>query len=70
MKITALIPDSLVQDVRHFACGKTLTDSLICALDEWVRLKKLKSLNQDLVHNPLKFAAGVTADKIRAINRQ
>ena len=69
MKVTALIPDDLVKEVKHLAGGKNLTESLILALNEWISLKKIKSLNNEIESNPLKFSNGFTAKKVRSTNR-
>jgi len=46
MKVTALIPDELVKEVRQFASGKNLSESLIIALKEWSSIQKLKALKK------------------------
>lgn len=42
MKVTALIPDELVQEVRELTQGKNITESLTIALNQWVHNQKLK----------------------------
>ena len=42
MKVTALIPDELVQEVRELTQGKNITESLTIALNQWVDNQKLK----------------------------
>jgi hypothetical protein len=42
MKVTALIPDELVAEVRQLAVGKNLAESLIFALKEWASIRKLR----------------------------
>lgn len=69
MKVTALIPDKLVKDVRELAKGGTLTDSLITALSEWAALERIKQLNQMVLKTPFKFQKGFTAEKVRKLNR-
>jgi len=44
MKVTALIPDDLVNEVKDLTHGKNITESLIFALSEWIRIQKLKKL--------------------------
>ncbi len=70
MKVTALIPDDIVSEVREYAGGQTLTDSLILALKEWLSLKKIKKLNQQIESSPLYFKEDVSASKIRSLNRK
>lgn len=70
MKVTALIPDDLVKEIRQYAGGKNLTESLISALQEWISLKRIKSLNNDIKNKPLEFSKDFSAEKIRNINRK
>ena len=70
MKVTALIPDPLIEDLRVLAPFETLTDSLILALSEWTKHQKLLTLNKKLSKNPLKFQDAVSAIRLRAINRK
>jgi hypothetical protein len=70
MKVTAILPDDLVADVQKYSGGKNITDSLSLALTEWLRLAKVRKLNQKLEKNPLKFQEGFSAQKVRALNRK
>jgi hypothetical protein len=70
MKVTALIPDKLVQEVQGFAKGKNLTESLVKALSEWNQQQKIKDLNQSIHLRPLSFSKKFTARQVRAINRK
>ncbi len=70
MKVTALIPDDIVNEIKQYAGGQTLTDSLIVALKEWLSLKKIKKLNQQIESSPLHFKEDVSASEIRSINRK
>jgi hypothetical protein len=69
MKVTALIPDDLIIEVKHYAGGKNLTESLISAHKEWVSQRKIKELNKQLKKKPLQFMDDFSADTIRSINR-
>ena len=69
MKVTALIPDKIVDDVKILANGKNLTESLIIALREWISLKKIHTLNKSVEKSPLQFKNNFSANKIRKINR-
>lgn len=69
MKVTALIPDDLIHDLRRYAQGKTLTESLTIALGEWLALKKIKELNAQVHDTPLEFSRDFTAEHVRSINR-
>ncbi|HXL72226.1 MAG TPA: DUF2191 domain-containing protein [bacterium] len=70
MKVTALIPDKLVQEVQGFAKGKNLTESLVKALSEWNQQQKIRDLNQSIHLHPLSFSKKFTAHRIRTINRK
>jgi hypothetical protein len=70
MKVTALIPDHLVSDVKELTQGKNITDSLIKALSEWVSIQRIKSINSQVEKNPLVFKDGFNARSVRKINRQ
>jgi len=70
MKVTALIPDDLVADVRKYAAGRNLTESLIIALREWRAFQKIKALNRRVGEKPLEFAPGVSAEALREHNRR
>lgn len=70
MKVTALLPDALVQEVNQTARGKTLTESLLVALKEWLALKKLSRLHEKVSREPLKFQSAFSASKVRSLNRE
>ena len=70
MKVTALIPDNIIKELKQFAGGRTLTESLIIALTEWISLKKIKKLNHLVEDHPLNFQEGVSAAQIRSANRK
>ena len=70
MKVTALIPDDIINEVKKYAGGRTLTDSLIVALKEWLSIIKIKRLNRQIAISPLQFKDDISASKIRSINRK
>jgi hypothetical protein len=70
MKVTALIPDQLVDEVKHYSRGKNITDSLIIALEEWISLKKIIELNQQVSIKPLEFRKNFSAEELREHNRR
>jgi len=67
MKVTAIIPDNLVEEVRFYSKGKNITESMIIALNEWLGLKHLHDLNNQVEDTPLHFE--IDASDIRGINR-
>lgn len=70
MKVTALLPDQLIEEVKAHAKGQTLTESLTLALEEWLRLKKISHLNEQVHRQPLEFSKGFSAGRSRALNRR
>ena len=68
MKVTALIPDKLVQQIKHYSQAKNLTGGLVIALEEWVALKEIAELNRVVEKTPLQFS--FSADKLRKLNRK
>ena len=46
MKVTAILPDDLINKVKHYSKGKNITESLIIALMDWMALQKIKELNK------------------------
>jgi len=70
MKVTALLPDDLVFEVKQYAGGKNLTESLIMALKEWVSLRKIKELNKQVRKRPLQFVDNFSFETLRALNRK
>ena len=70
MKVTALLPDELVEEVKAHAKGQTLTESLTLALEEWLRLKKIAQLNAQVQKQPLEFSKGFSAARLRTVNRR
>jgi hypothetical protein len=70
MKVTALIPDDLISEVRDLTAGKNITESLIIALKEWIALQKIRQTCDKVKARPLSFSDNFTADKVRGLNRK
>ncbi len=66
MKVTALIPEELVTEVRKHNEGKTLTQALIRALREWTAQQRLRQLNDQVSAEPLSLTS---ASDLRDQNR-
>ncbi len=49
MKVTALIPDNLIQEVKEYTKGKNITESLIKAFSEWIKLQIIEELNATII---------------------
>jgi hypothetical protein len=70
MKVTAIIPDEIVTDVQEFTNGKNVTDSIIKALSDWLYIKRIQKLNNDIKKEPLLFADGFNVDQLRELNNR
>jgi len=70
MKVTALLPDDIIQEVKKLTGGKSITDSILIALREYIALQRVKKAIQKLKDKPLQFREGVTAEKVRNLNRE
>ena len=69
MKITAIVPDILVEKTNKLAGGANTTESLIIALREWVASKELAGIVGELRKKPLQFASKDIGFRVRAVNR-
>ena len=69
MKVTAIIPDNLVAEVQKVSGGKNITDSLIIALNDWLKQQKIFQLNKKISSKPLRFSE-VDFGLIREQNRR
>ncbi|MCH7515241.1 MAG: DUF2191 domain-containing protein [Bacteroidetes bacterium] len=70
MKVTAIIPDQLIERVKHVSGGKNITESLLIALDEYLKQKEITYLMDQVKHDPLVFNEDATAYNIRKVNRK
>lgn len=70
MKVTAILPNDIVRDVKEFTGGKNITDSLVKALKDWLYMKRIEKLNKQLSDNPVEFDEGFSAERIRALNNR
>jgi hypothetical protein len=67
MKVTAIIPDNLVNETQAISNAKNITEALIIALNTYISIQKLKAMGEDISKSPLKFKH--TAEEIREINK-
>lgn len=70
LKVTAIIPEDLIEEVKKLSRGKNITESIKIALYEWVALKRIKQLNSEIKNRPLQFRENYSAESIRELNRQ
>lgn len=69
MKVTALIPEDLIEEVKKATGGKNITESLIIALKSYLASRKIDYLIDQVQQEPLQFHEDFTAYGIRKINR-
>lgn len=67
MKVTAILPDNLISEIKKLSHGKNITESLKIALNEWVYTQHLKHLNSEIKRKPLTFK--YSSEDIRKLNR-
>jgi len=65
MKVTAIIPDEIVSDVQEYTKGKNITDSIIKALSDWLYIKRIQKLNNEVRKEPLQFVDGFNGEIVR-----
>ena len=70
MKITALVPEDLIEEVKKYSGGKNITESLIIALNDYINRQRIKKSIQKIEKKPLEFASDFSADQIRKLNRE
>ena len=70
MKVTALIDDKLIDEVKKFSGGKNITESITIALKYYLSEKKKYKVLDELDKEPLQFNDDFVAYNIRKINRK
>jgi hypothetical protein len=68
MKVTALIPDELVQETKILSNAKNITEALVIALNTYIALKKLQAMGESIRSNPVRFK--YSAEEVRELNRK
>ena len=66
MKVTAIIDDDLVNNVKTYSRSSTITEAITIALKDWLDMYKIKELNKSISKNPIIINNG---KKIREMNR-
>lgn len=69
MKVTALIDDQLVNEVKKVSGGKNITQSIVIALQYYLDNQKIYNVIEEIDKEPLQFNDDFTAYNIRRINR-
>jgi len=66
MKVTAIIADDLVKNVKAYTGSSTVTEAITIALKDWLDIYKIKELNKQISQNPIYIENG---RQIRETNR-
>jgi len=66
MKVTAIISDDLIYEVKEQTHCSTVTEAITVALKDWIDLYKVKELNKKIAENPINISRG---KQIRETNR-
>jgi hypothetical protein len=66
MKVTAIIADRLVNDVKALSRSSTITEAITVALKDWLYTYNIKELNKKISQNPIIITNG---NQIRELNR-
>jgi hypothetical protein len=67
MKVTAIIEDTLVNNVKKFTHSSTVTEAITIALKDWIDMYTIKELNRKISKDPIIIE---NANKIRQLNRK
>jgi hypothetical protein len=70
MKVTALIPDGLINEVKKLTGATTITESIIIALEDFASRQRLNKTIQKIKRQPLIFREYYSAAQIRKLNRE
>ena len=70
MKVTALIPDELIEEVKKLTGGSTITESIIIALEDFASRQRLTRTIQKIKRQPFTFRENYSASQIRKLNRE
>jgi hypothetical protein len=66
MKVTAIIPDDLINDVKAYTRSSTITEAITIALKDWLDVYNVKELNRQIAKKPINIVNG---HYIRKTNR-
>jgi hypothetical protein len=66
MKVTAIIADDLVNNVKTYSRSSTVTETITIALKDWLDIYNIKELNKKISQNPIHID---NYQKIREMNR-
>lgn len=63
MKITALVPEELIQDVKKYSGGKNIIESIIIALNDYINRQRIKKSVQKLKKIHLNLSLNLPLNK-------
>jgi hypothetical protein len=66
MKVTTIIADDLVNNVKAYTRSSTVTEAITIALKAWVDIFNIRELNKKIIQNPICINNG---HQIRELNR-
>ena len=66
MKVTAIIADDLISNVKRYTRSSTVTEAITIALKDWIDIYNIKELNKQIKQDPIFIENG---QKIRELNR-
>ena len=66
MKVTAIIADDLVHNVKAYTRSSTVTEAITIALKDWLDIHNIKELNKQISQKPIYIGNG---RQIRRTNR-
>jgi Lhr-like helicase len=66
MKVTAIIADDLVNNVKAYTRSSTVTEAITIALKDWLDVHNIKELNKKISQSPIDIKNG---QQIREMNR-
>ena len=69
MKVTALINDDLIEEVKKISGGKNITESIVTALKYYVYQNKIEYVIDELEKEPMQFKEGFAPYGFRKLNR-
>ena len=70
MKVTAIIENSIIEEVRAITNQSTITGAITIALKQWIDMQHIKALNTEVMDRPFEFKSGYSANLIREENRK
>lgn len=60
MKVTAIIDDNLIAEIKAYTKGKNITESITIALKEYLRAQKMDELLDQIEKHPLMLNEAAT----------